>query len=293
MDIHHLTIFSSVYRNRSFSRASEELGLSQPTVTEHMKKLESELGRKLFDRTGRAIYPTREAEILYSRSLEVLDAMDRLKDDMASAGGKIGGELIIGASTIPGTYILPSLASEFRKDHESVTFEIVIEDSRRIGEMVLSHDLMLGVVGSTVEDKRLEQVPFMGDRLILACSDGVIKKDSVGINELAGIPFILREEGSGTRRNMETYLESRGLDVRSLNVGATLGSTDAVKQALLAGLGASILSNLAVEAELRSGLLKEIKIRGAKITRSFHLITHKKRTLPGHYQAFYDYLSGR
>jgi len=293
MDIHHLTIFTSVYRNRSFSRASEELGLSQPTVTEHMKKLESELGRKLFDRTGRTIYPTREAEILYSRSIEVLDAMERLKEDMATAGGNIGGHLIIGASTIPGTYILPSLVSQFRKDHESVTFEIVIEDSRRIEEMVLTHDLMLGVVGSTVEDERLEQAPFMGDRLILACSGGVINKDSVSVNELAGIPFILREEGSGTRRHMESFLKSRGLDVRSLNVGATLGSTDAVKQALLAGLGASILSNLAVEAELKSGRLKEIKIRGAKITRSFYLITHKKRTLPGHYQAFYDYLSGR
>lgn len=287
-----MTIFSSVYRNRSFSRASEELGLSQPTVTEHMKKLESELGRKLFDRTGRTIYPTPEAELLYTRTLQVLDAMERLKDDMASAAGEVGGQLVIGASTIPGTYILPLLASEFRRQHESVTFEIVIEDSRRIGEMVLNHDLILGVVGSAVEDKRLKHVPFTGDSLILACSEGLIRKDSISVDELAGIPFILREEGSGTRRNMEAFLESRGLNVGSLNVGAILGSTDAVKQALLAGLGVSILSNLAVEAELKSGRLKEIKIKGAKITRSFYLITHRKRTLPNHYQAFYDFLGG-
>lgn len=292
MDIHHLKIFISVFKNRSFSMASEHVYLSQPTISEHIKNLEQELDCKLFDRMGRTIIPTKEAEVLYPHAMQILEEMERLKEDISTVRGDVKGELIIGASTIPGTYILPVMASEFKRQNPEVSFQIKIEDSGKITDMVLNHELILGVVGAMMESEKLNYFPFVEDELILAASEGVINKDVIGIKEILKIPFVMREEGSGTRKIMENFLEKRGINARKLNIIAVLGSTDSVKQALKAGLGASILSRNAIQDELKTGLskLKEFTIRGLKMTRYFYLITHKKRTLSNPYNAFYDYL---
>ena len=126
MDIHQLRIFASVYKNRSFSKASKENHISQPTISEHIKNLENDLNCKLFDRLGRSIVPTKEAEILYPRALHIIENLEELKYDISRAGGSVKGQLLIGASTIPGTYILPVIASNFKKTYPDVSFEIII-----------------------------------------------------------------------------------------------------------------------------------------------------------------------
>ncbi len=200
------------------------------------------------------------------------------------------GQLLIGASTIPGTYIFPVVAAEFKKTYPDVSFEILIEDSRKITDMVLSHEVQLGVVGAIMETGKLEYRPFVQDELILAGSPKIVKKAGIDIKGLIEVPFILREEGSGTRRTMEEFFKKKGVGVHNLEVVAVLGSTDSVKQALKAGLGVSILSKIAIQDELKNGILKEITIKGLKMKRHFHIIKHRRRSLPNHYQAFYDYL---
>lgn len=292
MDIHQLRIFTSVYRNRSFSKASKENHISQPTISEHIKNLENDLNCRLFDRLGRSIVPTKEAEILYPRALQIIENLEELKDEVTKAGGAVKGQLLIGASTIPGTYILPVVASQFKKTWPDVSFEIMIEDSSRITEMVLAHDIQLGVVGAIMETGKLDYVPFIKDELVLAGSPVLVKKTSIDIKELIEMPFILREEGSGTRRTMAEILKKKkGVGVNNLEVVAVLGSTDSVKQALKAGLGVSILSKIAIQDELKSGTLKEIAIKGLKMKRHFHIIKHRRRSLPNHYQTFFDYVS--
>jgi DNA-binding transcriptional LysR family regulator len=291
MDIHQLRIFASVYRNRSFSKASKENHISQPTISEHIKNLENDLNCRLFDRLGRSIVPTREAEILYPRTLHIIENLEELKDDISRAGGSMKGQLLIGASTIPGTYILPVVASDFKKTYPDVSFEILIEDSSKITGMVLGHEVQLGVVGAIMETSMLEYSPFIQDELILAGSPALVKKTAIDIKGLIEIPFILREEGSGTRRTMEEFFKKKkGVGINNLEVVAVLGSTDSVKQALKAGLGVSILSKIAIQDELKSGMLREITIKGLKMKRHFHIIKHRRRSLPNHYQAFYDYL---
>ncbi len=290
MDIQHLKIFVSVYKNRGFSKASVELNLSQPTISEHIKNLEFELACKLFDRVSRTIIPTREAEIIYPGAMQIIEDLKKLKGELSLAGRDIKGQLILGASTIPSTYILPVIASEFKKLNPEVSFEIIIEDSRRITDMVLNHDLILGAVGAKMESGKINYLPFIEDEMILAAADIVIKKDIIGVKDLLNIPFVMREEGSGTLKTMKRFFNEKGIDIRELNVVAVLGSTDSVKQALKSGLGASILSKIAVQDELNCGTLREIKIRGLKMKRDFYLITHKKRTLPNPYNAFYKYL---
>ncbi len=285
-----MRIFVEVYRQKSFSKASEKLYLSQPTVSEHIKSLEFELGCSLFDRLGRSIIPTKEAEILFPRALSVLEQVERLKEEITTAQDEVKGQLTIGASTIPGTYILPLIAAKFKKKYPQVSFEILIEDSRKITDMVLNHELIMGVVGAVMEPEKLNYVPFIEDELILVATDRIINKETMPPSELRSIPFVIREPGSGTRNTMERFLKTKDLPIEDLNIVATLGSTDSVKQALKASLGASILSKYAVEDELKSGVLKEIKLQGFKMKRHFSIITHKKRTLPNPYNTFYEFL---
>lgn len=290
MEIHHLKIFVFVYKHKSFTKASQELHISQPTISEHIKNLEKSLGCQLFDRLGRSILATTEADILYPRALKILDDLDKLQDDLTSTGEQVTGNITIGASTIPGTYILPALAVGFKKEHPDISFEIQIGDTERITELVLNHELLCGIVGAYQSVPKLTYTPFLEDELILVSAAGALPGRLKAPGKLYSIPFLIRELGSGTRKIMEAFLEQADIDIDRLNIVATLGSTAAVKEALKSGLGASILSRLAVEEELQSGKLQEVKLADMEMKRSFYIIQHKKRTLPVQYQGFVHYL---
>lgn len=290
MDIHHLRVFVSVFRNRSFSKASVELYLSQPTISDHIKSLEEELNCRLFDRLGRTIIPTKEAEVLYGLSVEIIEKTHAIKEVLGHLKKELTGELIIGASTIPGTYLMPSIMAVFKKTHPSVTFQIVVSDSKGIIEKVLRHELFLGIVGSKLSNANLIYAPFMDDELIAVSSLRFIKNNTLTLKELLTLPLILREEGSGTRREIEKIIENRGIPSDSINIAGIFSSADAVKQSVKEGLGVSIVSRLSVKDELQHKLLKEIKVGDINMKRYFYIITHKKRTLPPAYEMFLEYI---
>jgi DNA-binding transcriptional LysR family regulator len=290
MDIHHLRIFVSVYKNRSFTRASEEMHISQPTISEHMKNLENSLGCKLFDRLGRSILPTTEADLLYPKTLQLLDDLGRIQEEITAAGTSIKGQLIIGASTIPGTYILPRLAYSFKKQYPDVAFEILIEDSAKITGMVLQHDLPYGIVGAKIISDKLFYEPLFEDELVLVATKKVLAQKTVTLKKLASVPFLQREIGSGTRHTFENFLSKSNTATDDFNIVATLGSTSAVKQAVKESLGASVISRIAVQEELGNKKLQEITIRGLRMKRKFYLVRQKKRTLPPRYSVFCSHL---
>jgi DNA-binding transcriptional LysR family regulator len=210
VDIHQLKVFASVFKNRSFSRASEELHLTQPTISDHVKTLEEELECKLFDRLGRTIIPTKEAEVLYTHAVEIIEKINITKDIIGRFKKELSGELIVGASTIPGTYLMPSLMAAFQKKYSAVSFQIFISDSKEIGEKVLKHELLIGVVGTKFSNGFLNHIPFIEDELIAVSSPSLIKKDLLTLKDLVTFPMVLREEGSGTRKELEKILESKG-----------------------------------------------------------------------------------
>jgi len=290
MDFHQLRIFSEVYRLRSFTRAAESLHISQPTISEHIKNLEGELSCKLFDRMGRTIIPTAEAKLLFPRSRQLLDALNRLQDDLLRSREEISGEIALGASTIPGTYIIPGRVVEFRRLHPEVTFKVLIEDTAGIVKMILAHELFCGIVGAQTPSDKLTYLPFHRDELVLVGRNDLFPAGPRNVSALAELPFLLREEGSGTRQIMEEYLAGQGMAVSDLNTVAILGSTAAVKEAACQGLGVTILSRLAVAKELAEGTLGEITIKGLRMGRDFYLVYHKQRTLPIHYQMFCRHL---
>lgn len=293
MDVHQLRVFASVFKNKSFSKASRELKLTQPTVSNHVMSLEKELGCKLFDRTGRRVIPTEEAEVLYLHALDLTERLDGIPDAIRGVNRDIAGELVIGASTIPGTYILPAIAADFVKRYPDVSFEIRLGDTEEIANLVLDHEILLGTVGAKTVRDQLDYQPFVEDELVLTGLPELIGCGSVSLKQLSAIPFLLREEGSGTRKVMEEYLAKKGLGVKDLNVVAVLGSTDSVREAVKAGLGASILSKFALTEELTASKLTVARIRGLRMKRMFFVVSHKKRTLPTHYRLFVEELTGR
>lgn len=291
METRHLQVFTAVYRTRSFTRAAEELFTSQPTISEHMKNLEDRLNCKLFDRLGRSISPTPEADLLYPRAIAILDEMEKLETTIASTTQTVSGELIIGAGTIPGAYVLPQLAALFQKQYRDVSFEILINDSADIIEKIARHELYIGVVGAAQPSStKVEFVPFSGDELVLAVRDDSSIPETIDARQLIQLDFIKRTEGSGTGKNVAQFLESIGLSLSMLKIRATLGSSTAVKEAVKSGLGAAIISKIAIRDELESGRLKTVRVNGLNMRRSFYIAISKKRTLPHHYQVFADFL---
>ncbi len=290
MDLHQLKIFASVYRNRSFSRASEEIYLSQPTVSDHIKALEEELGCSLFDRLGRSIMPTAEADIIYPKAIDLLERAREIKELVLQTSEGARGDIKIGASTIPGTYLLPRLIATFKAQYPEVRFDVTVSDSTAIYAKVCSLEIHMGLVGAMIEDEALSYEPFFDDELVLVCPNNGSYPDEISPSNLKTIPFVLREAGSGTRKEMEGIFRRAKIGISDLNVISTFGSTEAVKEAVKSGIGCSVLSSLAVKDELGYGLMRKIHIKGLKMNRKFYIVFHKRRTLPKRYELFRDHI---
>jgi DNA-binding transcriptional LysR family regulator len=287
MDIHHLKIFISVHRHQSFSRAAEELHISQPTISEHIKNLENELDCSLFDRLGRSISATPKAAILLPHALQVVEKITSLKETILSEDKEIRGEIIISASTIPGTYLLPKMAAAFKLKYPKTRFQLLINDTEQSIKKVADHEIYIAVTGGIIKNPALQETILFKDHLVCA-----VHKDLAEEN-IRNIPILIREKGSGTRQAMEDILNRENIAITSRNKAATLGSTAATKEALLAGLGFSIISYMAVKEELKTGILQQIILPKAAMTRPIVLIRHKKRTLPRRYKFFTDMLIDR
>jgi DNA-binding transcriptional LysR family regulator len=243
-----------------------------------------------FDRSGRSIHPTPEAEIRSTRASEILERVGEIRGALSAHRSVLAGRVLIGASSIPGTYILPPAIAGFRSSHPAVSFDVRIGDSCGIAAMVAAHDLLLGVVGSKMALGHLQFRPLMDDDLIVIDRPGAWE-GPMTLKRLVERPAVVREEGSGTSREAELILQAAGVDLEKLQVAAILGSTEGVKHGVQAGLGWSFVSRRAVDAELAAGFLREVPLRGVRMRRSFHLVTHGRRTLPAPYRAFVEHLA--
>lgn len=234
--------------------------------------------------------PTPQAEVLYPKAVAILEELKKVEEEVNSTKEIISGELLIGASTIPGAYVLPKIAAEFKEKYPGVSFEIRIADSQATINQIVEHKLLMGVVGAKTSSKKVEYQPFIGDKLILVSSTDRDVSKTISASELVKLPFLIREDGSGTRKNLESFLAQMDIRSNQLNIAAILGSNAAIKEAVKAGLGISMISQYAVEEELNAGVLKEVKVNGLTFERSFYIVTALRRTLPNHYKVFLNKL---
>jgi DNA-binding transcriptional LysR family regulator len=288
MDLRRLEIFVKVAELGSFSRAAEALFLTQPTVSEHMRALEDELGVQLLDRLGRGAAATPAGTLLLGYAERMLALSREAAQAMAHFQGRVSGELVVGGSTIPGEYLLPALIGSFRAKYPDVTVSLRIGGSGEVQTWVEEGRVELGVVGAPPAARALEGRQLMADELVLVVppEHAWASRNTVTLADLAAEPMIVRERGSGSREAFEQALKAVGLGLAAFRIVGEIASTQAIKQAVRAGVGLSIISRRAVEDECRAGLLVCVRLSDLTIVRAFHLVTHRDRSRSPLAQAF-------
>lgn len=281
MDIRKIEAFSKVYEHASFSKAGKALYLSQPTISAHVASLEQELEVQLFDRIGRTVVPTKAGEVLYEHARRIFEASELAISELRKLQDRITGRLDIGGSTIPANFIMPEILAGFWKKYPEVVMDLRIGDSEEIVSMVRDNALMLGVVGAVFESPDLHFEQIAVDSLVLVMTPQLYEAHRhLSVHELLrALPWVMREEGSGTRLAMAESLAKAGVDINSLRASIMVRNAGAMSRCLAAGMGAAITSAVTVQAELAGGALIAVDLPGLRMDRSFHVVYNKKRSL--------------
>lgn len=292
-DLRQLEIFQKVVELGSFSKAGEAVHLAQASVSERIANLETALGARLLDRLGRQVIPTKLGELLYKHALVLLEMKRAVCLEIDDFLGIRKGEIRIGCSTIPGEYILPNLVRRFGEKHPHITISLTVADSSDIETQVLEGRFELGIIGSKASGQILISHELWRDDLVLAVpsSHPWAARRTVSLEELSNVPYISRESGSGTLKMVEKYLLAAGCEgVESFHVVARFGTSTAVKEGIKAGLGVSILSSLALDTEIKAGIIKTLRIKGLPMSRRFYLVKDRRRNASPLCKAFVDFL---
>ena len=293
LDLRKLEVFYWVTELRSFSLAADHLSLRQPTVSAHIHELEEKLGSKVLNRIGGEVTPTPLGQLLFERAKALLALKRETLAALDDFQGRVKGELLVGGSNIPGEYILPRKLGAFVQKYPEVKPILRIGDSAEIVEAVLGGEVEIGFVGFKGEDQRLSFQTTWKDEMVLAVpkNHAWARLKAIELEDLRKEGFISREGGSGTLRSFRNLLNrKRQAPEKLLRVVMELGSTEAVKEALIAGLGVSILSRTSIRREIQDGLLREVPIRGLKLERDFYQVIHRHRSLSPVSQAFLNFL---
>lgn len=280
-----LALFAEVVRHGTMTAAAEASGISQPGISSQVKALERHYGTRLLERNGRGSAPTAPGRLVADYTARVLALVDELERVVADIEGLAAGELVVGASTTVGEHLLPAFLGRFHAAHPQVRLSVRIGNSAEMIERVSTRELDLAVVGEEPDDPELLAEPIFEDRIVAFVGPGhpLLRGAPVAPLALCGLQFVMREAGSATRALAERCL-------REANCGPghviELGSNEAVKRAVEAGLGVGLLSAHAIEAECLAGLLCDLPVRGWSCTRSFWLIRRHDRLLTKAEQSF-------
>jgi DNA-binding transcriptional LysR family regulator len=289
MTLHQLRIFLAVARHLSYSRAAEELRLTQPAVSAQVRELERHLGGVFFERIGRAIRLTEAGAELLGYAEKVCTLVDEACLAMEEFGGLSRGRVAVAAVSTAGAYVLPPLLGAFRERHPEIRISLEVANRAVCERRLLRSEVDLVVMGRVPEEIPHEAAPFLADELVViaAPSHPLVGAKDIVAARLAAEPFILREVGSGTRLNAEEFLRQRGIGAP---VGLELGDNSAVKEAVAAGLGIALLSRHAIRMELALGRLAVLDVRGFPVRRQWYVVHRQKQRLSRAAAAFKAFL---
>lgn len=282
MQLKQLEIFVQVARLRSFSRAAEALYLTQPTVSAHMSALEEELGAQLVVRSTRELRLTPPGQVLEHYAAEILGLCQRAEQEVRTAAAAIAGTLSIAASSVPAQYLLPQALPALRQRYPQVFFQVRQGDSSQVTQWMTENGAELGIVGAPAQRTGLLCVPFLTERLVIAAPNTPPYRRLEGKltpELLRTLPFLVREPGSGTRKQADQFLRSLGLEPQALNLAAQLESTESILQGVKYGLGISIVSQYAAQEEAASGSLLLFHWDSPLLERQFYLLYRRSAPL--------------
>lgn len=278
MNLKQLESFTLIIESRSFSQAAKKLFLTQPTISSHISLLEKELNTQLLIRTTKDVYPTEDGKKLYTYAKQILNLQSTIFQEF-NVKSEESNLLTLGASTIPEQYILPEVLPKYIRKNKS-ELKILQGDSSEVINKIINKEVEVGLVGTEIENSSLIFESFYKDKLVIIApvTDKYIKMKEEGfhVKDLLKEPIIMREEGSGTRKEIREFLKAHNFDINKLNVIATLNSIEAIKKSVRNNMGISIVSNLAVEDFAKDNKVLVFEFKEMNMYRNLYIVRNKE-----------------
>jgi DNA-binding transcriptional LysR family regulator len=287
MDIRDLQVFLAVSTRLNFTRAGEDVHLSQPSVSVRMRQLEEKLGVKLFEQLGKRVALTEAGQLLVPYATRVIAAMRDAREAIEGLQGLERGALRIGASTTPGMYVIPRTIAHFKRRYPKIEVHLAVKDTRQIEEGVIRNEFDFGFVGGHLAGDEVDVLPWITDEIILIVPLGhrLAGKRSVTPQDLSSEKFIFREQGSATRAVVATHLRKFRVDAEAV---MEIENPESVKKAVQNGLGIAFISAFAAETDLKAKTLVAVEIRNLKIRRELKIVYRRDKHLSRAAQTFLE-----
>ncbi|WP_251670754.1 MULTISPECIES: LysR family transcriptional regulator [unclassified Sporosarcina] len=270
-----LQVFIAVAERKNFSRAAEELHMTQPAVSQYIRSFEESIGVRLLERTNKYVRLNQAGEIVYHHAKEITGLYSKMQNLVDDLVNKASGPLAIGASYTFGEYVLPHILSKLAADYPSIEPKVTIGNTAEIAELVINHQLDVGLIeGHFKEAVPLQNESFAEDLMyvVVPPNHPLVSQDKrISIDELANELWLLREEGSGTREAAEKFFAQSGFRPSRI---MQFSSTQPIKESVEAGLGISLLSQWAIQKELQHRELQTLPVKGTPFKRHFSIVTN-------------------
>ncbi len=264
MNLKQLEAFVQVAQSGSFSKAAKQLYLTQPTVSAHISSLEKELDARLFVRNTKEVSLSEDGKTLYNYAKQIIDLEHKIEETFCADQQEEKQEITIAASTIPAQYLLPKILAKFVEKYPEEQFRIIETDSSQVVEQIIKRSVDIGFTGTVLEKKHCKYIPFYRDELVVITPNTEkyrkIQEEDQDFRWLQKEALILREEGSGTRKEAAKQLRQLGIELDRLNIVASIGNQETIKKSVQNGIAISIISRLAAEEETNSGKLLSFPI---------------------------------
>lgn len=280
MDLHQLFVFTKAVEHKSFSKAAENIFLSQSTVSSHIQALERNLNLQLFDREGREISLTPHGERLYAWAQQILLLRDKAIVDLKQGMMDFSGNVRIASSSVPSSYMLPNMIKLFCQDYSKITFHLTEASSKHVADLVQKRTVDIGILGEKYEDDRLCYLPIQKEKLVFIAANHVKIQDSeVSFDEIIKHPLIMRHSNSGTQSWLNKLLRKNGVSKEQLNIKAYTDSSNSLIQFVKEGIGASVISETTAKEYATHNTIRMYNIKDFDEERYFYLVYHQTKTL--------------
>lgn len=283
MNLKQLEAFVKVAEDGSFSKAAKALYLTQPTISAHISSLEKELNARLFIRNTKEVSLSDDGRELYQYACQMVELEKKIEEIFSSESRRDTKCITIASSTIPAQYLLPDILAAFNERYPNEQFKIMETDSAKVIEMVVSHMADLGFTGTVLEKKHCRYIPFYNDELVILTPNTEkyqeLAETAVNLDWIYDEGLIMREEGSGTRKEAEKLLKNIGIRFEDLNIVATIENSETIKRSVKSGMGVTVISRIAAREEVEQGNVLEFRISEDGSGRDLNLVYNKNYQL--------------
>lgn len=292
MNLNLFRTYVRVVETQNLSKTADDFGLSQPAVTKQIQSLEDMYGVLLLERSGRKLKPTEAGEILYYCAKDIIKAVEKTEAAMEEIAESRKGSLYLGASTIPGQYILPQIIKKFKDKHPNISISLDISDTEKTFNMIAERELDIGIVGGWINNRKVEGFKWLEDELVVVIpeSHNFVKYEEINLTDLVNERWIFREKGSGTRKAIEETFAALSIKKEQINIYMEAGSTEAVLAMVESGMGISIVSRWAIKKFEQHKKIKYLKLNEDEAKRFFYVIYPRQKIRRKSVNIFLDYL---